>query len=417
MKHLTMLDRMNFYTVGDVGRSRHITPEGFMLCDGVAIARTGVQIYSPEEVALEPDSSGEIRVMRPEEEVFSERTIASFEGKSVTISHPSGFVNPDNWRDLTVGVVQNVRRGSGLDADLLIADLLITDANAIKYVDEAKPNLSAGYESDYEQTKPGEGIQRNIIANHVALVDRGRAGPRVAIRDQERTTMSKPSILDRIKGLAGLTDEKAAKAALRAITKDEEGEEEEGEGKKSMDARLRDAEKFMQECRDRFKAQDEAEEEEKKKKKEAEDAQLTAENAEHVNTGKLYTGDAYAEIKSRAEILAPGIQVPTADAIKTVGTLRTLMQKAITTAGEKYEAVKALIAGRDPAKLTGDALLNVFHGASEMVRIANNGRDLRPSNGSAATHYATRDAAVRSQLEDIQKANTDFWNKRLHGNP
>jgi hypothetical protein len=53
------------------------------------------------------------------EEVFSERTMASFEAMAVTIGHPKDFngniifVTPQNWRQLANGHIQNVRRGTG----------------------------------------------------------------------------------------------------------------------------------------------------------------------------------------------------------------------------------------------------------------------------------------------------------------
>jgi uncharacterized protein len=375
---LSLMDRMAYYTVADIGRTRKETPEGFTLCEGVAIARTGVQVYSKDDVpTVEADYTGQIRITRLPEEVFRDETMASFEGKPVTIEHPNSFVSPENWQDLAVGVVQNVRRGQGTDADLLIADLLITSAAAINYVNEEKPQLSAGYNADYEQTEPGAGIQRNIIGNHVALLARGRAGPRVAIKDSlEPTNMSK-SFLDRVKEIAGLTDEKAAKAAAKALVTD--GDDDDC-GKKSMDARLRDAESWIA---DR-KMRDEAEAKEKKEKEETEardraarDAAvaLAATTAEKVDVGTVYTGDsAMTEVASRAEILCPGIKIPTADAAKAGGAMRTLLSTAVAKGAETNDGVKGLVAGRDLAKVPGPELVTLFHAASELVRASNNER-------------------------------------------
>ena len=57
-------------------------PEGYLLCLNVPVARTGMQEYLPEELGLPAGSGppGLIPVIRPEEEVFSKETIASFEG-------------------------------------------------------------------------------------------------------------------------------------------------------------------------------------------------------------------------------------------------------------------------------------------------------------------------------------------------
>jgi len=142
---INVRDRMNFYAPGELGRTRSLTPEGYLVCEGVAIARTGQQRYSAAELPLEADAGGAIYVDRLPEEVFRPETIASFEGKSVTVEHPNDFVNPDTWKDLTVGHIQNVRRGSGLEADLLLADLVITVGEAIRYVNDEMPQLSCGY--------------------------------------------------------------------------------------------------------------------------------------------------------------------------------------------------------------------------------------------------------------------------------
>lgn len=186
---------MNFYAPAQLGRSRKITPEGYLLCEGVPIARLGTQVYSAEELhnpdpnatQLVPDSDGRIVVERRAEEVFSDESMASFEGKDVTIEHPNEFVTPDTWSTDSVGHMQNVRRGTGADDDLLVADILIKAPDAIAYVNRELPEVSCGYNSEYKQAGPGRAIQRNIIGNHLALVDRGRAGPRCAFKDHSNT--------------------------------------------------------------------------------------------------------------------------------------------------------------------------------------------------------------------------------------
>ena len=52
-------------------------PEGYLLCLNVPVARTGEQEYLPSELGL-PGAGEMISVFRPEEEVFSPETIASF---------------------------------------------------------------------------------------------------------------------------------------------------------------------------------------------------------------------------------------------------------------------------------------------------------------------------------------------------
>ena len=158
-------------------------PEGYLLCLNVPVARTGTQDYLPEELGL-PGSSF-ISVYRPEEEVFSPETIASFEGMPVTNDHPPDGVDVSNIRALQKGHAHNVRRGTGDESDLLLADLIITDPGLIDLIlEEGKREISCGY--TYELCEEnGQYIQRKIRGNHVAVVDAGRAGPRVSIKDHK----------------------------------------------------------------------------------------------------------------------------------------------------------------------------------------------------------------------------------------
>jgi len=162
-------------------------PEGYLLCLNVPVARSGTQEYLPEELGMPAPATGPptIPVYRPEEEVFSPETIASFEGMPVTNDHPVDGVSIENIRALQKGHAQNVRRGSGDDADLLLADLMITDERLIHLImDEGKREISCGY--TYELCEEnGQYVQRKIRGNHIAVVDAGRAGPRVCIKDEE----------------------------------------------------------------------------------------------------------------------------------------------------------------------------------------------------------------------------------------
>ena len=63
------------------------------------------------------------------------------------------------------------------------ADLAARTAAALTA--QGVTEVSLGYDADYEQTAPGVGRQTNIIGNHVALVERGRCGPRCAIGDRQ----------------------------------------------------------------------------------------------------------------------------------------------------------------------------------------------------------------------------------------
>ena len=226
-----------YFTDEKIGKKMALTPEGFLLCEGVPIARTGEQLYGPDETPLKVGKDGLVHVQREEDEVFRPETMASFEGKDVVDEHPEEGVSPENWRELSVGHVQNVRRGTGVEDDYLLADFLIKDPDAIEAVRAGKREVSCGYDCDYEQTGDGRGRQHNIIGNHVALVERGRCGPRCSIKDHDHTHLKETANMaktvtmrDRVMQFLGVKDAGELEAALNQPADDLPAAAEGGEG-------------------------------------------------------------------------------------------------------------------------------------------------------------------------------------------
>lgn len=185
---------MRFFVESKLSARTGLSPEGYLICFDVCIGRTGEQVYGAEELpGVSADAQGDIRITRPEEEVFAPTSMRSYEGKPVTLEHPAELVSPENWRQLAMGIAQNVRR----DGDGLFADLMITDADAMQKIQSGEyREISCGYDAEYEETGTGTGKQFNIVGNHIALVKAGRCGPRCAIKDSKRgTTMAKKQSL------------------------------------------------------------------------------------------------------------------------------------------------------------------------------------------------------------------------------
>lgn len=154
-----------------------MTPDGRLIAD-VAITRTGVFTY------LLPDGS-QRKEYRPPEEVFNRDSLQSFVFAPFVDNHP-GVVTAENARLHTVGTIgENVRQ----DGKFVAASLVVHDLETIRKIEKGKREVSAGYHVELDET-PGvspegeryDAIQRNIRANHVALVDEGRAGPQARIR-------------------------------------------------------------------------------------------------------------------------------------------------------------------------------------------------------------------------------------------
>lgn len=170
------------------------TPEGYLVCKEVPIARTGTQKYRGMEFGGENPEKIYV-VKRPEEEVFSKAALASFEGKPVVDEHPDENVTPDNIGRYIKGTCRDVRRGEGALSDCVVADLIIYDKDLIKKIESGKRDISCGYDCLWDPKDDDTYVQLEIRGNHVAVVEEGRAGHKVSIRDSRKggKTMSEKS--------------------------------------------------------------------------------------------------------------------------------------------------------------------------------------------------------------------------------
>lgn len=167
---------MKFLSKVKLSNRRYKTPEGYLVCVDSIIARTGKQEYLKSEIFQDSKDDSVIQIDRPKSEVLSPSTIASFENKPLVDEHPDEDVNVDNYRDYAIGFARDVRGSKLGDVDILIANLIFTDPEAIAEIESGeKTELSCGYDCDIL----GEGdnlYQANIRGNHIALCKAGRAG-------------------------------------------------------------------------------------------------------------------------------------------------------------------------------------------------------------------------------------------------
>lgn len=418
-------DRSNFYTVGKLGKTREVTPEGYLLCRDVPLACTGSLLYGEGEVPVTADA-GLIVITRGDDDLFSPQTIASFEGKPITNDHPDDWVTPNNWKELSKGVAQNVRRGEGIENHLLIADLLVQDKDAIEAIQGGKVEISLGYDADYTEISKGKGTQSNIIGNHVALVDKGRCGSRCSIGDSfmSKKTDKKPWY-QALLGAKRTIDEALEEAKETQDSEEEtedEDDEEESKSKtadakfqaemrkfmKTMDARMSALEKAKTNDSDEEETEDEDEEE-----SETKDDILEAEKAEKADMGTTYTGDSLQDLRSRAEILAPGLKLPTLDSAskdiaKVANTAkRNALKQAYATA-DGLKAIGPFVGGAnaDIDALPAYTIDAAFVGASELIKQQNNLKGVR-------TGVTTKDFGRAAPTpSDINAKNRAFWSKK-----
>ena len=399
-------------TVGRVGATQSITPEGFLLCEGVKIARTGSMLYAPDEIPdISPGMNSMVVLDRDADVLFDPAAMASFAAKPVTSDHPVQLVTPENWRDSVVGTVLNPRQGIGVEAEYLIADLLIMDAKAIADVQAGLREVSCGYESDREQVKPGVGRTTKIVGNHVALVERGRCGPSCAITDKEPEKMTKRTTWARLRTAFIAKDQAAFDAEVKEAETEEEAkkiEDEEAEAEKS-DKEVKDSLKTIADGManilgrlDRIEQKAikdaEAEAEAEKKKVEDEEAEAEAKKiadeeaakkseddddedgaSAQMDSAKLR--DRFTDTLSRAELISPGVALPVFDAKAkgklTVDAICSLRKTALDRAF-KNEATRphivAVFGTKTPNfdKMPCATAKLLFNAASELARAANN---------------------------------------------
>lgn len=143
--------------------------QGF-LHDTPVVTSTGIFEY------ILPDG-GVRRELRLPEHVFDKKSLASYAGKPVIITHEAGSIDKDNVMKEIVGTIlsEGFRDGSDVRCKVVIHD-----------IDKVKKTpyreLSLGYNLDLIE-EPGEwngepydAIQTNIRINHLAIVESARAG-------------------------------------------------------------------------------------------------------------------------------------------------------------------------------------------------------------------------------------------------
>lgn len=388
---------MKYFFNTRLGETRFQMADGGLLCKDVPIARTGEQTYTADDLPdIEPSPGGLIVVERHEDEVFSEQTLASFEGMSITIDHPHGldggilFINPENWRDLSMGHLQNVRRGDGINSDLMLADLVVKSAEAIQAIDEGLREVSCGYDADYEQISPGRAKQKMITGNHVALVDKGRAGSRCAIGDKDSMQPKKKSGFLALFARAVKTGDADDIAELAEMASGDSEtppnyslppQKPEQEGLTGDDDSAAIHEKLDRLIELLTPKTGDSEEDDP--------AENTGDSEDDEKEGQV-TGDS----ASRAEIIVPGYEIPEK-------SKPTAFKRDVLKAADK-ELVRAVVGDSAISKLPKSAVNMAFNAVSELAKTRNTrGRTTDNALSIGETTPASFNQTAR-----------DFWSKK-----
>ena len=173
------------------------------MIDHPILTRVGIFEYR------RPDGSIR-RELRLPEEVFAPESLASYKGKPVILTHEAGMIDSDNVQQEQIGTI--LSEGTQ-DGDNVRAQIIIHDARKLDY---GLRELSLGYSLDLEETpgewqgQPYDVIQRNIRVNHLALVEKARAGDSARLNIDGEDTQAEKGGNTMSKRKDGLTPEEIA---------------------------------------------------------------------------------------------------------------------------------------------------------------------------------------------------------------
>lgn len=165
LKRVRRLDSIKL----DANDKTYFTKEGYLV-DHPILTSVGIFEYT------NPDGSIR-RELRLPEHVFNEKSLETYKGKPIIITHEAGVVDKGNVDKEQIGTI--LTKGYQ-DEDDVRAEIIIHDTDSMK--DCGLKELSLGYNLDLVE-EPGEyngepydAIQTNIAINHLALVSSARAG-------------------------------------------------------------------------------------------------------------------------------------------------------------------------------------------------------------------------------------------------
>ena len=162
----------------------YFTEEGYLI-DHPILTSCGIFEYVNTDGSVR-------RELRLPEHVFNPKSLESYKGKPVILTHDAGVVDKDNVDREQIGTILSNGYPSGDDVR---AEIIIHNTDMMK--NSGLKELSLGYNLDLIEesgTWNGEhydAIQTNIVINHLALVECARAGEqaRLNIDSSDKTEL------------------------------------------------------------------------------------------------------------------------------------------------------------------------------------------------------------------------------------
>lgn len=166
---------------------------------GNPISKIGVYPYLGSEIPGASDPDKIYQVYRSAEELSSADTIDSFKNKPLLDDHE--IIGIHGMPAERKGIQGNIGEKVFFDSPYLRGNIVVHSSAAQTLINNGKTELSPCYGCDWvEESGVFEGkeyqyVQRNLRANHLALVEEGRTGPDVAVQDHRKFTLDSAELL------------------------------------------------------------------------------------------------------------------------------------------------------------------------------------------------------------------------------
>ena len=189
---IVLTDTISFIeTAFDANGKLPRTADGYAKME-CPVARSGIQEYLAAEMGdafKDRDPMSIVRVYRPDSVIFGDASMASYAHKPLTNDHPPEAVTAENWKQYAIGHTGDEVKQQGKYVRI---PMMMSDAASIALAESGKVEWSAGYAVSFDVLPNGvapDGTIADAIVtgqkiNHIALVDRGRAGPECRIGDK-----------------------------------------------------------------------------------------------------------------------------------------------------------------------------------------------------------------------------------------
>lgn len=373
----------------DKASVRTYDDDGMMHVALTPISKSNVCIYYGKEIpdsdalGLEPNKA--YRLLRDPEEL--RKAVSTFNNKPLLNKH-IGVTVIDPPKEAIVG---STGERAEFDGTYLKNSLVIWDIDSILGVETDKQKeISSSYRYRLDMT-PGEyegeaydGVMRDIVCNHVAIVPSGRAGPDVFVYDSKPTGNILMTLKEKLMAVIKpylANDEKPDEVEKKVdevikddATQAEKDNESEAERLKREEKELKEREERERKDRERDRKADDSEDDKDDKSKKSADDE---DDDKKAKDNKIAMDAAISAVERRFMDLRQAER----DVRPVVGEL------ACDSAEEVYRTALKQMGCEDHATLPNGALRSVFNTLAKAPTMAQDSAPIAASSRDAVRNF------------------------------